>query len=416
MDAQIIFWIIIAILLVSYITEEYLAKLNASERNKKIPAELEGIYDEEKYLKSQRYGKTKDKFSFVKNSFDLILILLMVGVGGFGYLNDLIISEFEGILVSTLLFFGILLFASDILSLPFSLYNTFVIEEKFGFNKTTPATFITDRLKSWLVSAVIGGAILSAIILLYKELPHNFWFPAWIVLSLFSILMTMFYSTLIVPLFNKQKPLEEGDLRNKIESFAQTAGFELKNIYVINGSKRSAKANAYFSGFGRKKRVVLFDTLIEQLEASEIVAVLAHEIGHYKKHHIVKGLVLSVLQTGLMLFILNQFIESELLSKALGSEEKSFAVNLVAFGFLYSPLSFFLSLGGNFLSRKYEYQADAFARLHGRSEGLISGLKKLTSNNLNNLTPHPLYVKFYYSHPTLLQRIKALSNGSGDRT
>jgi len=322
----------------------------------------------------------------------------------------LIQSEFENIIIITLLFFGILIFASDLLSLPFSLYNTFVIEERFGFNTTSPNTFITDKLKSWLLLIIIGGGIISLIVWIYQHLGENFWLPTWIFISLFSIFTGMFYSTLIVPLFNKQKPLEEGELRTAIEKFADKAGFDLKNIYVIDGSKRSKKANAYFTGLGKKKRIVLFDTLIEELETDEIVAVLAHETGHYKKKHIYKGMMLSILQTGLMLFILSLFIDSKSLSQALGASDKSFAVNLVAFGILYSPISFILGLYGNIKSRKHEYEADRFAKNFDFGEALISGLKKLSSKNLSNLTPHPAYVYFYYSHPPLYERIKALKN------
>jgi STE24 endopeptidase len=407
---NLIFWTIIILLLLSFAGDEYLSYLNASYRNKKIPPELQDIYDKEKYLKSQRYAKTKRQFAFLKNSFDLVLILLMVAFGGFGYLNALIQSDFENIIIITLLFFGILIFASDLLSLPFSLYNTFVIEERFGFNTTSPKTFITDKLKSWLLLIIIGGGIISLIVWIYQHLGENFWLPAWIFISLFSIFTGMFYSTLIVPLFNKQKPLEEGELRTAIEKFADKAGFDLKNIYVIDGSKRSKKANAYFTGLGKKKRIVLFDTLIEELETDEIVAVLAHETGHYKKKHIYKSMMLSILQTGLMLFILSLFIESKSLSQALGASDKSFAVNLVAFGILYSPISFILGLYGNIKSRKHEYEADRFAKNYDFDEALISGLKKLSSKNLSNLTPHPAYVYFYYSHPPLYERIKALKN------
>lgn len=410
--ADIIFIGIITLLIISFVWSEYLNYLNASHRNKKIPPELRDIYDKEKYLKSQRYAKVKDQLGFFKSSFDLILILLMIGFGGFGYLNTLITSNFHNIIISTLIFFGILAFASDLLSLPFSLYNTFVIEENFGFNTMTVKTFIGDKLKFWLLLIILGGGLLAAIAWLYTDLNQNFWLPAWAVISGFSIFTAMFYSTLIVPLFNKQKPLEEGELRTAIENFAAKAGFDLKDIYVIDGSKRSTKANAYFSGLGSKKRIVLFDTLIDELETDEIVAVLAHEIGHFKKKHIYKSMVVSVLQTGLMLFILSLFIESDAMSKALGADEKSFAVNLVAFGILYSPISFIMGLYGNIKSRKNEYEADRFADRYGLSEALISGLKKLSSKNLSNLTPHPRYVYFYYSHPPLYQRIKALKNES----
>ena len=406
--ANIIFWVIITLIVLSYLSSEYLSFLNALHRNKNIPHELEGIYDKDEYLKSQHYGKTNDRFSLIKGSFDTILILLMFSIAGFGFINELSINMSNNLILSTLIFFGILMFATDLLSLPFSIYGIFVIEENFGFNKMTAKTFITDKLKSWMLSIVLGGGILSLILWFYIQTEEYFWLLAWAVMSFISIFLAMFYSTLIVPLFNKQKPLEEGVLRSKIDEFAKKAGFELKNIFVIDGSKRSTKANAYFIGLGKTKRIVLFDTLINDMEPDEIVAILAHEIGHYKKKHIVGGMALSVLQTGLMLYIFSIFADSEILSKALGAEEKSFALNMIAFALLYSPISFVLSLITNQISRKNEYQADNFAKEYGLAEHLISGLKKLTAKNLSNLTPHPMYVKFYFSHPTLYQRIKAL--------
>ncbi|MEA2041388.1 MAG: M48 family metallopeptidase [Bacteroidota bacterium] len=400
--------LIVLLIISSYVFSEYLSYLNASYRNKNIPEVLQGIYDKEKYLKSQKYGAANTKLSLFKNSFDTVIILAMLLLGGFSIVNSLTISLSENIIVSTLLFFAILMFASDIISTPFSLYSTFVIEEKFGFNKTTLKTFITDKLKSWLLMAVIGGGILAAIIWFYLQTQDYFWILVWAMLSLFSIFMAMFYSTLIVPLFNKQKPLEDGELRTAINKFADKAGFNVTNIFVIDGSKRSTKANAYFSGFGKKKRIVLFDTLINDMEVDEIVAVLAHEIGHYKKKHIISSMALSILQSGFMLYLFSLFAESKTLSHALGADKLSFALNLIAFSLLYSPISFVLGLLMSKLSRKNEYEADNFAKQYGLAEPLISGLKKLTAKNLSNLTPHPLYVKFYYSHPTLLQRLTAL--------
>jgi STE24 endopeptidase len=244
------------------------------------------------------------------------------------------------------------MFASDIINIPFSVYDTFVIEEKYGFNKTTPKTFVFDQVKGWLLGAIIGGGLLALIIFIYQKTQNMFWIYAWAVVAAFSIFMAMFYSNLIVPLFNKQTPLEEGELRTAIQQFAEKVGFKLDNIFVINGSKRSTKANAYFTGLGAKKRIVLYDTLIEEMETDEIVAVLAHEIGHYKKKHVIQGLIISLVQAGIVLFIFSLLIDNPHLSKALGVEEPNFHIGLVAFGILYAPVSFVLGIFMNQLSRK----------------------------------------------------------------
>ena len=402
------FYIIIGILLFSYILSGYLDKLNSKNRNKNIPKELEGIYDDEKYKKSQEYGKANSKFSFISSTFMIILTLGMFLFFGFNALNEIAISLSDHIIWSALIFFGILMFASDLIGIPFSIYSVFVIEEKFGFNKTTVKTFIFDKIKGWLLGGLIGGGILALIIWFYTLTEEMFWVYAWIALTVFSVFMAMFYSSIIVPLFNKQTPLEAGELRDAIEDFSKKSGFKLTDIYVIDGSKRSTKANAYFSGLGPKKRIVLYDTLINDLTVDEIVAVLAHEIGHYKKKHSLTGILFSVIQSGIMLYIFSIFVNNIELSKAMGSQVISFQLGLIAFGILYSPISTILGLFMNVSSRKHEYQADKFAKDHGQAKGLISGLKKLSEKNLSNLTPHPYYVFFNYSHPTLYQRIKAM--------
>jgi STE24 endopeptidase len=403
-----IFTIIIVILVFDYVFERVLDYLNSKNRDKELPEELQGIYEPERYQKSQQYEKETTRFSMITSTLSFVLILGMLFFGGFAYVDNLARSVSGHPIVIALVFFGILMFASDILSTPFSIYSTFVIEEKYGFNKTTPKTFILDKIKGWLLSAVIGGGILSLIIWFYMMTQENFWLWAWALVTAFSIFMSMFYSSIIVPLFNKQTPLEDGELRDEIEGFSQNVGFKLKNIFVIDGSKRSTKSNAYFTGLGTKKRIVLFDTLIKDLKIKEIVAVLAHEIGHFRKKHIIFGLVAGILQTGLMLYIFSLFVKDPALSKALGAEEHSFHLALITFGILYSPLSFLLGIGMNMISRKNEYEADGFAKKHYDSDALIKSLKKLTEKNLSNLTPHPTYVFFYYSHPPLLQRIRAL--------
>jgi STE24 endopeptidase len=342
------------------------------------------------------------------STFSFVLIMLMFFLEGFALVNNWAVSISSHPIWSALIFFGILLLASDILTTPFSIYSTFVIEEKFGFNKTTPKTFILDKLKGWLLGAIIGGGLLALIIFIYMKTGNMFWLYVWLVVSGFSIFMAMFYSSLIVPLFNKQTPLEEDELKQAIQNFAAKVGFKLDNIFVIDGSKRSTKANAYFSGLGPKKRIVLYDTLINDMETPELVAVLAHEIGHYKKKHILWSLFIGIIQTGIMLYIFSLFIGSPELSTALGVGQPSFHIGLIAFGILYSPLSSLIGIGMNLFSRKNEYEADAFADKHYDGQALASALKKLSVKNLSNLRPHPAYVFVHYSHPTLLQRLAAL--------
>lgn len=405
-----IFWIIIAIILFDFIFEKILDYLNFSQLKETIPDELKGIYDADAYRNSQRYEKVSLRFSLVTSSFSFILILLMLFLGGFGWIDEWVRSVSDNIYLRTLLFFGVLGLAFDLISLPFQIYGTFVIEEQFGFNKTTPVTFIVDKLKSWLLSIIIGGGIIVFILWAWLATGNWFWLIVMGGLSIFMIFMAMFYTQLIVPLFNKQKPLEEGELKNTILEFANKTGFKLDNVYVIDGSKRSTKANAYFSGLGPKKRIVLYDTLINDLKIEEIVSVLAHEIGHYKKNHIIKGLAMSLIQSALMIWLLSIAIDVPALSMALGAPEASFYMGIVAFGLLFSPISFFTGIISNIISRKYEYQADAFANEQYSGKALINALIRLSVKNLSNLTPHPAYVFFHYSHPPLLQRKKAIEN------
>ena len=405
---EILFWIIIGIIVLDFIFEKYLDYLNTKTMSEVLPDELKGIYDEEKYRKQQAYQRENQRFGLLTSSFSFALTLAMFLFYGFAYVDNLAWGITANAIVAALFFFGLIMFASDLLSMPFSVYDTFVIEEKYGFNKTTPKTFVLDTIKGWLLGALIGGGLLAIIIFIYQKTQNMFWVYAWILVSAFTIFMAMFYSNLIVPLFNKQTPLEEGELRKAIQNFSEKVGFKLDNIFVINGSKRSTKANAYFTGFGAKKRIVLYDTLINDMETDELVAVLAHEIGHYKKKHVIQGLMVSLVQTGIVLFVFSLLINNPNLSKALGVEVPNFHIGLVAFGILYSPVSFVLGIFMNLLSRKNEYQADEFAAINFKPEALASALKKLSVKNLSNLTPHKTYVFFHYSHPTLLQRLEKL--------
>jgi STE24 endopeptidase len=403
-----VFVALIGVLLFGYVLERVLDTLNLKHILPTLPPELSGIYDQEEYAKSQLYKRENTRFSYFTSTLSLIVMLLMFFFGGFGWLDRLVDGFTGSYIIHVLLFFGLLALAGDILTTPFTIYNTFVLEERYGFNRTTIRTFILDKIKGWILGALIGGGLLALITWIYMLTGAWFWLIALGVITLFSLFMNMFYSNLIVPLFNKQTPLEEGSLRSKIESFATQAGFSLDNIYVMDGSKRSSKANAYFTGLGPKKRIVLFDTLIKDLDEEEIVAVLAHEVGHYKKKHTTTGMILGTLQSAITLFLFSLFVGKDSFAMALGGEEASFHLGLVAFGILYSPISLLLGLGNNALSRRHEYQADRFAREKYFANYLISSLKKLSKNNLSNLTPHPAYVFVHYSHPPLLQRIRAL--------
>jgi STE24 endopeptidase len=405
---QILFTIIIAFLVADYLLGRWLDYLNSLYWSNELPEELKGIYDAEKYCKSQDYLKARHKFALLTSTLTFIVMLLFFYFKGFAVIDNWARSFSSNSIIIALIFFGAIGFAADILSTPFQIYSQFVIEQKFGFNKTTTKTYILDKLKSWLLGALLGGGLLSLIIWIYNSTGDYFWLVAWAVITAFMLFMTMFYSSLIVPLFNKQTPLEEGELRNAINEFAVNTGFRLDNIFVIDGSKRSTKANAYFSGLGMKKRIVLYDTLIKDHTTEELVAVLAHEIGHYKKKHTLKGMIMSIVQTGLMLYIVSLFIGNPVLSQALGAGQGSFHMGILAFGLLYSPLSLLLGILMNMLSRKFEFEADRFAGENYSASALQQALKKLSVNNLSNLKPHPLYVFFHYSHPPLLERLKAL--------
>jgi STE24 endopeptidase len=402
------FWLILTILVAGHLVGILLDRLNSSMWSDKIPDKLAGIVDQEEYSRSQNYYRENKKIGNIASTINLFAVILLLFFAGFAFVDSIarLISVNE--IVITLLFFAIIGIATDIGHLPFNLYGTFVIEEKYGFNKTTPRIFISDHIKSWILMAVIGAPLLALITWIFNEMGEYFWILIWGVITLFSLFMNMFYSELIVPLFNKQKPLEEGELREAIEKMAIKAGFNLSNIYTIDGSKRSSKANAYFSGFGPRKRIVLFDTLSNDLSVSQIVAVLAHEIGHYKKKHTVFVLFAGIFQTGLMLYFFSLLSGNQNLAIALGTETVSFHISLLAFILVYSPVSLILSILMNYASRRQEFAADNFCAQVYDGKELASALKTLSVKNLSNLNPHPAFVSIYYSHPPLLERLKAL--------
>jgi STE24 endopeptidase len=404
-----IFYLIILIPVTGFIIERYLDHLNSGMWSDKLPDQLKGICDEEEYRKTQRYQRENDRLSLWSSALNLAVIIAVIAAGGFAIIDTIARDISGNIIIVSLIFFGLIGIISDLINIPFSIYDTFVIEKKYGFNTMTVRTFITDHIKSWFLAVIIGAPVLGLIVWTYYKTGTYFWLWAWAVVTLFSVFINFFYSELIVPLFNRQTPLPQGDLRSEIEKFSARVGFRLRDIYVIDGSKRSTKANAYFSGFGPTKRIVLYDTLQNELTNDEIVAVLAHEIGHYKKKHVLISLVMSVLVTGIMLLLFSLVVDNPALSAALGAKQSSFHLGLIVFGILYSPLSLVIGLFSNYLSRRNEFEADRFVRDNHKPQILAGALKKLSVKNLSNMMPHPAYVFFHYSHPPLLKRLERLN-------
>jgi STE24 endopeptidase len=405
---NLVYFLIIFIPLAGYFVQRYLDYLNSKMWSDRLPEKLAGICTEDEYRKSQLYYRDNNRLSFWSSTFNILVIVAMIAFGGFALVDALASAVTDHPIAVSLLFFGFVGLASDLINIPFSWYDAFVVEKRYGFNTMTLRTFITDHIKSWFLALLIGFPVLGLITWIYYRTGTGFWIYAWLLIIAFSVFINLFYSELIVPLFNKQTPLETGQLRDNIEKFTRTTGFRLRNIYVIDGSKRSTKANAYFSGFGPKKRIVLFDTLIRELEPDEIVAVLAHEIGHYRKKHVLLNIISSMVVTGLMLFLFSRIVDSPMISSAMGAERASFHIGLVVFGILYSPLSLIIGLASNYISRRNEYQADRFVKETFNAGKLVSALKKLSVKNLSNMMPHPVYVFFHYSHPPLLQRLEKL--------
>lgn len=408
MDATSLLYLIIGFILFDYLLDQSLNWLNLKHSKGALPDRVNDVYEKDEYEKSQRYQKTQARFSFLTSAFSIGLSLIILGFGGFGYLDGLLRPYFDNEIFLSLAFFGTLFVLSDIINTPFQWYSVFVIEEKFGFNKTTPKTFVLDKLKGYVLGAIIGGLLGYVLLWLIQELGAQFWLYALGVMGLFMLVMNLFYTFLILPLFNKLTPLEDGELKAKIEKYAKSVAFPLDNISVIDGSKRSTKANAFFSGLGKKKKVVLYDTLIEKQSEEELVAVLAHEVGHFKKKHIVLSLVLSIVQMTAMLYVMSLLVLNGDLSAALGGESMAVHLNLIAFALLFSPISRLTGLGMNILSRKNEFEADAYAAQTYSPEPLQESLKKLSVTSLSNLSPHPWYVFMHYSHPPLIQRLEAL--------
>ena len=401
--------LITAIVLIEFIIDNTAKYLNLKALDAELPTEFADVYDSDTYRKSQEYTKTRTKFGFLSSGVGLVSLLLFWYLGGFEYVNTLAESWSYSFILRGLYFFGILIVLQQLVSLPFSIYSTFVIEERFGFNKTTAKTFIIDILKGIILLGIIGGAALALILYIFNELGEMSWLYAWGAVIAFTLIMQYIAPKWIMPLFNKFKPLEDGELKHKIMEFAEKVDFQLQDIFIMDGSKRSSKSNAFFTGFGKNKRIALFDTLVEKHTTGELVSVLAHEIGHYKRKHIVQGMFISILHTGVLFYLLSLFLYQDGLYTAFYMDSTPIYAGFLFFSLLYSPLETLLSIGMNILSRKNEYEADEFAVV-GRAnrEDMISALKKLSKDNLSNLTPHKWYVFMNYSHPPVIDRIRAI--------
>ncbi|MBC8206093.1 MAG: M48 family metallopeptidase [Kiritimatiellaeota bacterium] len=406
MNGYLIF--ILALLIFSRILSLIVERLNLSNLSTEIPEEFRGVYDEEKYAKSQNYLKDNTRFGELQANLMLPLTIAFILLGGFRWVNGIAQAASDHMIVQGLVFGAVLMLLSQIVGLPFSIYSTFVIEERYGFNKTTAKTFVLDILKGWLLTVLLGAPIFALILWIFNAVPMA-WLWAWGSLSAIQLFILFIAPVVILPLFNKFTPLEDGELRSSIDDFAKAQDYTVSGVFKIDGSRRSTKANAYFTGFGKTKRIALFDTLIEKQSVPELVAVLAHEVGHCKKGHIKKGIIISLASSLLMFFILSLFISRPGLHEAFQIDGTPLYAGLIFFGFLYAPISMILGIANSMLSRKHEFEADAFAaETTGRPTDLISALKKLSVDSLSNLTPHPLKVVLEYSHPPVLERIKAL--------
>ena len=418
MASEVWFLIIIALVIFNYLFSNILDYLNHKNWKDEIPKELKDFYDKKKYKQAKLYALSKNKIGLLSSTISFLLVVSLLVFNGYGYIDQLVNSfnlnlflpfEINNSFTKSVVFFLILFILNLIISIPFSYYNTFVIEENFGFNKTTKSTFFFDIIKSSILSILIGGFLLFLALYLYDSLNDGFWLYLWIGLSLLMVLINMFYADLIVPIFNKLTPLENGDLRKKIENYSKEVGYLLKNIYVIDGSKRSTKANAFFSGLGPRKTIALYDTLIEKHTENELVAVLAHEVGHFKKKHVFSGLLMSVIQIGVMAFFFELCLKLPEISLALGGSGVSFHLGLIGFSIIFSPISMMSGILMNYISRKNEFEADSYAKETYNGDDLSLALKKLSVDSLSNIYPHPLYVFFHYSHPPLIKRLRALN-------
>ena len=410
MDSQSVLFIFIGLTIFNFLFTTVLEYLNDKNWNESIPNDLEGFYDSDKYQKAKNYKIERGKISLLNSSISFVITLLMLFFFGFGLISEYAVSFSDSVILQSCIFFIIFHLLTTFLGMPFSYYSTFFIEEKYGFNKTTLKTFIVDKIKGLFISSLFIIVLTSLAIVSIEYFSTGFWIWLWIGLSLFMVFLNMFYADLIVPIFNKLTPLENGELRSKIESYSKKVGYSLKNIFVIDGSKRSTKANAFFSGLGPRKTIALYDTLIEKHTDEELVSVLAHEVGHFKKKHILVSMFLTILQLGIMCYLFELCMNMEVIASSLGSSKMNFHIGIIAFSFLYSPIGLITGILMNILSRKNEYEADKFAKDTYNGNFLELALKKLSVDSLSNLYPHPLYVFVHYSHPPLLKRLARLKD------
>jgi len=409
MSVNTITWIILLSVVLGSVMNFIADKLNLKALKPTMPKEFEDVYDAEAYSKSQEYSKVKTKFGWIEDGVSLIGFIAFWFLGGFEWINNWAVSWEFSFIPTALIFLGSLSILSGIMSTPFGLYNTFVIEERFGFNKTTWKTWIIDAIKGLGLTAVLGIPLISAVLWVLQMLGPLAWLYAWLGMQVFTVIIQFIAPKWIMPIFNKFTPLEDGSLRSAILEFAAKVKFDLQNIFVIDGSKRSAKSNAFFTGFGKNKRIALYDTLVEKHTEPELVAVLAHEIGHYKHKHIIKSNILNVVTSFITFWLLGVFMKEQALYEAFFMSTAPIYAGIIFFSMVLSPLQMVLSYFLNKLSRKHEFEADAFAANHTNNpESMVSALKKLSRDNLSNLTPHPFYVKLHYSHPPVLERIQAI--------
>lgn len=407
--------LIIIALIVEFILSTLSNRLTLRALSPTLPTEFSDVFDAERYAQSQNYTRSRANFGLLRNAINLAAVMAVWHLGGFEWLDQGVRGFGFGAIPTGLMYFGALGLGSLLLGLPFGLYGTFVIEAKFGFNRTTFLTFITDFVKGAILTVSLGGILMTGVLFFFQWAESSAWLWCWAAATLFLLTVQFVAPTLIMPLFNKFTPLEEGSLRTSIVSYAESVTFPLRDIFVVDGSKRSSKANAFFTGFGGNKRIGLFDTLVEHYSVPELVAVVAHEVGHYKKGHLLKGLLVQILYQGMLFFLLSLVLENDLLFDAFYMTETSVYASFVFFGLLLTPVDLILSMYVNASSRKHEFEADAFASATtGHGKDLISALKKLSADSLANLTPHPLDVFLHYSHPPVTQRIAMLRQISAD--
>jgi STE24 endopeptidase len=407
---NVIFWLILGALLVEFLIGLFSTFLNLRALKTVAPDDLADVYESEQYSKAQEYTRAHSRFGILDSFLQLIIGLLFWFLGGFNYVDQLVRTAGWSEIWTGVVFIGILAIAFTVISIPSSLYATFVIEERFGFNKTTYKTYAVDTIKSLCLSFVIGIPLIAGVLFFFQYMGSLAWLYAWVFVTLLSVALSVIAPMWIMPLFNKFTPLEPGELRDAIVEYAKKVTFTYGNIYVIDGSKRSAHSNAFFTGFGKTKRIALFDTLIQQLNTDELVAVIAHEVGHNKKKHIISGMLLGVLHTGVLFFFFSLLMNNQLLFEAFFMDNTSIYASLVFLGFLFAPIELIISMVTQAISRKHEYEADRWAvETVTNKQNLISGLKKLAANNLANLSPHPVFVLLHFSHPPLSKRIEAIN-------